>query len=213
MSKFAPTLLFLSLILFFTIVLIFVCKRLLPARPSARSIDALVIDYLSRKYEQPENGAWEDYKAYFLPDEPGLNLLVNGTDLDGLRIYRASVWRLHWVPEEFPILVWTVSRPSGLQMGVLEGPEQIKTIFPSALKGIIFQSPGPRKGLAFLLGEMVTVFESDRWKGRLAVETEGNCEWVERSGPSPEERHRLVSACFSDKGVLERIVLPVPSGR
>ena len=170
-----------------------------------------VIDYLGQTYGQPEYNMWMDGKVYFLPEKPGLKMIPAAgplKDLEKLRVYRASVWTIHWAPEEFPVLVWVADRRRGPRLGVLEGPIEIVEKFPKALRGFVFDGPEERRNMALLIGEMVSVFSGKRSALPSGVLSEGHCEWAVGSKSVQETRSRVAAACFAKDGSLERVVLP-----
>jgi len=175
-----------------------------------RTTEQLIIEHLAKAYEQPRGGLWEEGKAYFLPEKHGIELLQGsrpGTNLQGLKVYKAAVWSLHWGPEKFPVLVWAVGNEREPKLGVLEGPDEVAERFPAALHGMVFESPETRRDLALLIGEMVDVVYSESSTGGLNLIPEGNCEWAERSQAPQGTQRRVVASCFSEGGMLERIVL------
>lgn len=180
-----------------------------------RRTEQLIIEHLAKVYEQPRNWQWEEGKAYFLPEKHGVELLHGsrpGTNLQGLKVYKAAVWSVHWGPEKFPVLVWAVGNEGEPKLGVLEGPDEVAERFPVALHGMVFESPETRRDLALLIGEMVDVFYSESSTGGLNLVPEGNCEWAERSQAPQGTLRRIAASCFSEGGVLERIVLAQRGG-
>ncbi|HEX6900068.1 MAG TPA: hypothetical protein VF789_10160 [Thermoanaerobaculia bacterium] len=170
-----------------------------------------VINHLAQTYEQPEYGMWMDGKVYFLLEKPGLKMIPDGGTLKGLerlRVYRASVWFIHWAPEETSVLVWVVDRRRGPRIGVLKGPKEIVDKFPGDLRGFVFDGPEKRRNVARLVGEMVSVFAGKRSTQPSGVLSEGDCEWAVRRKAVQEAGSRVAAACFAKDGSLEKVVLP-----
>jgi|GEM_PF-6834417 len=182
------------------------------AIPPARSTEQLVIDYLGKIYEQPRNNEWEEGKVYFMPAEPGLVLLPGirrDADLKGLLVYKASVWFIHWGPEESAVLVWVVTTQGPPRLGVLNGPDEIATRFPRALQGLTFDRPEARKQLALLVGEMATIFYPRQSAGDLQVlSSERKCEWVGWRDPSQVANRPVAASCFSNRGIFGQVIIP-----
>jgi len=178
-----------------------------PARPSKPSVESVVTEYLTSRYEQPKGDVWEEGKTYFLPDKAELEKLRADALPQGLSVFSSSVWSLHTGPEEFPVLVWVREGQGKARVGVMENPEEIAQGFPSALKSVAFSRPEARRDLALLMGEMMATFDGIRSTGALETEPEKECIWVERVGALKGEGDRIAAACFSE-GMLERIILP-----
>lgn len=177
-----------------------------PAPPSARNTESLAVDYLASRYGQPKGDVWEEGKTYFLPDKPELELLRGGAALQGLSVFKASVWSLHTGPEKFPVIVWVKESPGESKVGLMEDAEDVAAEFPGALKSFSFSSPEARGNLALLVGEMVATFDGIRSTG-LDVAPEGDCMWVQRAREPKSTGQRIAAACFSES-VLEKIILP-----
>jgi hypothetical protein len=173
---------------------------------SERAIQQRIVDYLSATFGQPQDNVWEEGKTYFLRDRHGIEPLGRAREqIEGVRVFRAAVWMLHWAPERFPVVVWMVTKNGELQMGLLDSPGDIATKFPRVLQGMVFDQAATRRRLARLVGEMVQEFYSHMPKGRLAVFSEAECEWVENAAVG--SRGRIAASCFSGDGALERIIL------
>lgn len=175
-----------------------------------KSAEQIIADYLSELYEQPKGGIWEEGKTYFLPRDPGIQLLQGiepEAGLKDLRVYKANVWFIHWGPEKSHVLVWIDENEIKPRLGALTGPDEVASEIPIVLKNLRFKRPEARESLALLIGNMVNVFYGERLPVRLHVASGEDCEWVEQQGGARDMRRRIAASCFSEDGLLEKIVI------
>lgn len=179
--------------------------------PSTRSTEELVAQYLAKHYRQPQGNVWEEGQVYFLPEKPGIELMQ---DLPlpgghrGLRVYRVALWFIHWGPEQFNGLVWVTEESGKVELGAFDSQSRVITEFPLVLSGWAFEQRDVRQSLALLIGRMVTEFGGEWSPGTtLQVTEDGNCQWAEQPGIGQAPGTRVVAACFTESGVLDRIVL------
>jgi hypothetical protein len=190
-----------SLLLFLSLSLVSCAS----SQDSEQELKQWIIGYLSATFGQPQDN-WEEGKIYFLPDRHGIEPLGQpGEQIEGVRVFRASIWTMHWGPERFPVLVWVVTKEGEVQMGLLDSPADIATELPEALHRLVFEEAAIRRRLAVLVGEMVNEFYSPVPKGRLVVFSEAECEWAANAAVG--RRGRIAASCFSSAGALERIIL------
>lgn len=176
--------------------------RLFPSK----SNEALIADHLAGAYEQPYLGMWEDGKVYYLPDDSGIALLPHGDSIPDLSIYKASLWFIHWAPEEFPVVVWVTRRNGAPEVDMPMSAETLAAKFPDIVKDVSFKEPRERRNATLLVGEMLAL--GTRRPSELKVTHVGACDRLEWAGAYAGAKAQSAAVCFSDNGSLKSIDLP-----